>query len=334
MTRVCQHKLTLPSEVVAVGDFNSSLRVFEIPRVFTRKLPNEEQLLIDFVQREVQRKETLHQWHQRFYDGNTAIREAMARVAAEAALELERLEKETREREDMRVKREEAEELRRLAKERARNVFDLPEKLEKKWDEMNIRRLMRILMAKKKVDPQLLAKWTAPEKLRQVYVSKQRAAIDESFAQTANDLAALRAALIPVEVPDEDRINLVKQNLRQIALTDDEETLYYEEVQTQAASWVSVNILNYLDTFNTNVSCSKIEKHQQRPALDLAGILRRGRQRREVLNKSLGSNTQHRNTFYGGKNVTPVTKVEDDVDRNSTTTALEIDVAEAAETAS
>lgn len=48
-----------------------------------------------------------------------------------------------------------------------------------------------------------------------------------------------------------------------------------------------------------DVCVIQIEKHHERAPLDFAGILRRGRQRREVLNKTLGSNTQHRNTHYG-----------------------------------
>lgn len=212
--------------------------MFEIPKVFTRQLHNETDQLCEYVQREVARKETLQMWQNRFYDGNASVREAKVRAAAEAAVELERLEKEAKEREDMRAKREEAEVRRQLARERAKNVFDLPERLEKKWDEMNIRRLMRILMAKKQVDPQLLAKWTAPEKLRQKYDAKKRAAIEESFAQTADDMAALRAALIPIDVPDEDRINFVRHNLQAITLPDEEESVYYSEIFDKAMDWV------------------------------------------------------------------------------------------------
>lgn len=48
LTYVSQHKLTLPQEVIAVGDYNSSLRLLRIPSTLTTALPNEITVIKDF----------------------------------------------------------------------------------------------------------------------------------------------------------------------------------------------------------------------------------------------------------------------------------------------
>lgn len=239
LTSVSQHKLSLPSDVVAIGDFNSSLRMFEIPPVFRHALPDERQQLVVYVQREVARKAALERWQAQYYESNAPVRAARLQCAQEAAAEHERLEKLARERDEIAQKRAEAEERQQRNREHSRNIFDMPERLERKWDAMNIRRLMRILMAKKNVNPVQLAKWSVPEKRRQVYDAKKRSAIEESFRMAAVDMASLRATLLPVDVPEEDRMSDVIHNLSpitQVGAAD--EALHYEQVQTKSLNAV------------------------------------------------------------------------------------------------
>lgn len=239
LTSVSQHKLSLPTDVVAIGDFNSSLRLFEIPPVFRRALPDEQQQLRVYMQREVARKGALERWQAQFYESNGPVRAARVQCAQEAAAEHERLEKVARERDELAQKRAEDEQRQQRAKERSRNVFDMPERLERKWDAMNIRRLMRILMAKKNVNPEQLAQWSVPERRRQAYDAKKRAAIAESFRMAADDMAALRATLLPVDVPEEDRMSDVRHNLMAITqMSAADEALHYELVQTKSLNAV------------------------------------------------------------------------------------------------
>lgn len=65
-----------------------------------------------FINREVHRKGHLNNWQQVYYDGNKDIREAKKRTMQEAQAEVERLEKELKEKEELRIRKEE-EEIRR-----------------------------------------------------------------------------------------------------------------------------------------------------------------------------------------------------------------------------
>lgn len=47
LTIISQHKLTLPEEVVAVGDSSGSLRILKIPEALARPMENEVNVRID-----------------------------------------------------------------------------------------------------------------------------------------------------------------------------------------------------------------------------------------------------------------------------------------------
>lgn len=119
-------------------------------------------------------------------------------------------------------------------------MYDLPERLEKKWDEMNIKRLMKVLMSMKMVDPKILALWTKPEKDRIAYNARKQTAIELSFAKVNDDIAHLRARLLPVEKNDEDRMGYVRQNLQIISLSDDAECQFYQQLEQKAIHFVSL----------------------------------------------------------------------------------------------
>lgn len=62
-------------------------------------------------------------------------------------------------------------------------VYDLPERLEKKWNEQNYKRLLKIMMERKKVDKELLEKQTKILKDRMRYNEQKKVAIRENFSR-------------------------------------------------------------------------------------------------------------------------------------------------------
>lgn len=109
LTTISQHKLTLPEEVICVGDFNSSMRMLTIPNSLTRQETNEVQLLRASIKREEDRKKHLKNWQKTYYSAHDDVREAKKRAAEEAQAALERLEKEFKEKEELRQRKEEEE---------------------------------------------------------------------------------------------------------------------------------------------------------------------------------------------------------------------------------
>lgn len=153
------------------------------------------------------------------------------------------------------------------AKEKNKAVYDLPEQLEKKWDEMSIKRLMNVLMSMKMVDPKILALWTKPEKDRIAYNVRKQTAIEMSFAKVNDDIAQLRARLLPVEKNDEDRMGYVRQNLQIISLPDDAECQFYQQLEQKAIHFVSLFsriFLFYLELI-MNMYCRKTLIPKGRP---------------------------------------------------------------------
>lgn len=120
---------------------------------------------------------------------------------------------------------------RAIARQKNKLIFDLPERLEKKWNETNIKRLMKVLMSMKMIDPHLLAIWTKPEKDRIAYDERKRVAIAESFQKINEDVAKLRAKLFPVE----DRMDFIKEQCKFII---DAEFCDYDKIEKNALNYV------------------------------------------------------------------------------------------------
>lgn len=84
------------------------------------------------------------------------------------------------------------------------------EMMEKKWNEMNYERLLNTLMERRRLNPEILESLTQPEKERRKYQAEKKVAIKASFSRIKEELAELRAKLIPKEVIDDSREKLVK----------------------------------------------------------------------------------------------------------------------------
>lgn len=143
-------------------------------------------------------------------------------------------------------------------------VYDLPERLEKKWNEQNYKRLLKIMMERKKVDKELLEKQTKILKDRMRYNEQKKVAIKESFSRIDEDLSTIRARLIPVEEYQATREELATEFVDDILKTQ----LDYPDIEGKALE--------------------KIENLPETNPMTLPEILKRCKRNREILNESMG----------------------------------------------
>jgi hypothetical protein len=154
----------------------------------------------------------------------------------------------------------------RLAKKNARKmVYDLPERLEKKWNEQNFKRLLKVMMERKKVDRELLEKQTKILKERMLYNEKKKVAIKENLAKVGNDYSSIRARLIPTEEYCETRGDLVLENVDLIFTT---KSLDYNAIEQDALI--------------------QIENQVERKVMTYPELIMRCKSNREILNQSMG----------------------------------------------
>lgn len=147
-------------------------------------------------------------------------------------------------------------------------VYDLPERLEKKWNEQNYKRLLKVMMERKKVDKELLEKQTKILKDRMRYNAQKKVAIKENFSRIDEDLSTIRARLIPVEQYQATREELATEVVDDILQTE----LDYQIIEGEALEVV--------------------EMLPDMKPMTLPDILRRCKMNREILNQSVGGGTR------------------------------------------
>lgn len=76
-----------------------------------------------------------------------------------------------------------------------------------------MKRMMNAVLAKKFIDPELLALWSQPDKDRIAYNEQKHKAIAESFSKINEDIEELRSRLIPMETNNDDRVAIIKRNI-------------------------------------------------------------------------------------------------------------------------
>lgn len=232
-------------------------------------------------------------WQKKWLEKNQDIIEARIKAADESKLEFQRLENQKKREEELK-NRQVAEELRKKnLKDSKKIVFDLPERLEKKWDEMNFKRSMKILMIRKMVDPELLAKQTKPKKDIIKYNEEKKIAIKKSFMKIDEDVAVIRARLLPTETKEIDRLEIITDSVEGIMT----EELSYDQIESEALGWLHAN--------------------QIIPNITNSDIIKRGRQRREFINISVGSNTTHRNQYKKIKKNRRLSQIKEEVSLES-----------------
>lgn len=157
---------------------------------------------------------------------------------------------------------------RRAKKQAKKLVYDLPEKLEKKWNEQNYKRLLKIMMERKKVDKELLEKQTKILKDRIQYNEQKKVAIKENFSRIDDDLSSIRARLIPVEEYKATRAELATEVVDEIL-----------KIQ-----------LDYQKTDSTALEL--VESQPDMKPMTLSEILKCCKVNRDVLNTSVGGGSK------------------------------------------
>lgn len=104
-----QHKLPLTKRLIAIGDHNSSLRIFMLPNSFAQPREDEEKFLKKFIEKEVQRKRDQDQWREEWFEANKDIVDAKKDVEEQINDEQEKKDKMMKEIEDKRAAMQEAE---------------------------------------------------------------------------------------------------------------------------------------------------------------------------------------------------------------------------------
>lgn len=118
ITAVTEHRPSLPSKILGIGDYNSSIRMVKLPHSFDVPLDDElsvsmggllklfapsvtplpssprPQKLVKYVLRQIGRKRSIKAWENKYYEMNKDIIEAKRQAEEDARKEMERLEKE------------------------------------------------------------------------------------------------------------------------------------------------------------------------------------------------------------------------------------------------
>lgn len=114
--------------------------------------------------------------------------------------------------------------------------YDFAEKLSRKWDEMNMKRMMNAVLAKKFIDPELLALWSQPDKDRIAYNEQKQEAIAESFSKINEDIEELRSRLIPMEANDDDRVTIIR---RKIEILEENNGTKFDSIKAECSVQVT-----------------------------------------------------------------------------------------------
>lgn len=99
-----------------------------------------------------------------------------------------------------------------------------------------MKRMMNAVLAKKFIDPELLALWSQPDKDRISYNEQKHKAITESFSKINEDIEELRSRLIPMETNDDDRVTIIRRN---IEILENSSRNDYENLKDTSSTLVS-----------------------------------------------------------------------------------------------
>ncbi|XP_017066710.1 dynein intermediate chain 3, axonemal [Drosophila eugracilis] len=270
ITGITEHRPSLPYKILGIGDYNSSIRMVKLPHSFDVPLPNELQQLVNYVLKEERRKVGIQAWEQKYYELNKDIIEAKREAEAETRKEMERIEKE-QQLASMKKGHKSTEEGggggEEVKTKKTYSGLNYNEKMAVMWDELNLNRMMTILMSRKQMDPEKLARETALEKERHAYEAAKKKSHSDVLARVDNEIATLRARILPAEIQDMQRSEMIAERVKR----EVENGPTYEEVCED-----SFEILGMFNEFKP---------------IDYIEFLERGRQRRRLLDQSLGGNT-------------------------------------------
>ncbi|XP_063697460.1 dynein axonemal intermediate chain 3 [Culicoides brevitarsis] len=262
LTAMSQHQLSLARSVLVIGDYNSSLRVFLLPNAFVQMQTDEIEAVEQLFDRIEKIKIDQETWKRAWCDQNRDLIQSRLVAAAEMRAETKKI---MEEEEQAARARPSAVSTNKPKKDQKR--IDFAEAAEKKWNEQNYERLLKVLMERRRVNPEVLEKLTRPEKDRRQYQAEKKQAIEASFSRINEELAELRSKLIPKEVIDDSRERLVEG----VAETAVHQMKEYNHVRMEA-----------IDAIEKNAElCHDATANE---------ILERARQRREIIDRALGGN--------------------------------------------
>uniref|UniRef100_A0A182PKY4 WD repeat-containing protein 63 n=1 Tax=Anopheles epiroticus TaxID=199890 RepID=A0A182PKY4_9DIPT len=190
-----QHR-RIPQRHLAVADGSCNVRLLSIPAAFAEPRPSERKRFRQLIRAELARKHDQDAWVQRYYEQNREQIEAKLQAEREARELAERLELEKQEHDDF-LRRQAIEEAKKKALRDAEKRVDLSRRLEGRWRSRYYRALIRTMMARRHLSPELLAKQMHPERERRRYDVRKRTAIGESVAAAPEDYRRVQTTLDP-----------------------------------------------------------------------------------------------------------------------------------------
>lgn len=140
--------------------------------------------------------------------------------------------------------------------------------MRRQWYELNLNRLLNILMTRKRVNEKQLRQETVLEKERLAYEAAKKESLAEVLARVCDEVAAVRLRIYPQEIPDVQRSDMISFSVDTILQSVES----YQDIELEIS-----NVLGKADELQT---------------IDYAEFLHRGGERRKNINKSLGGNTQ------------------------------------------
>uniref|UniRef100_A0A182TMG4 Uncharacterized protein n=1 Tax=Anopheles melas TaxID=34690 RepID=A0A182TMG4_9DIPT len=188
-----QHR-RIPQRHLAVADGSCNVRLLSIPTAFAEPRPGERKRFRQLIRAELARKHDQDAWVQRYYEQNREQIEAKLQAEREARELAERLEVEKQEHDDF-LRRQAIEEAKKKAIRDAEKRVDLSRRLEGRWRSRYYRTLIRTMMARRHLSPELLAKQMHPERERRRYDVRKRATIGESVAAAPEDYRRVQQSL-------------------------------------------------------------------------------------------------------------------------------------------
>ncbi|KAM7350388.1 missing minor mitochondria [Cochliomyia hominivorax] len=264
VTSICEHKPNEPEKLLGIGDYNSSLRMVKLPKSLYQVMTQEIEDMKNYVIKEVSRKKEIQNWEQKYNEKHKEFIEAKLHAEQEAHKEMERLEKERALQANRKAKEEE--EAKKAAEPTTHMTYT--ERMKKQWYDLNLKRLLDILMSRKRVNEKQLNEQTALEKERLAYEKAKKDSLANVLKRVGDEVASVRLRIYPQEIPDLQRNDMIKESVDNIMLTVDS----YHSIEDEANE-----IINGFDGFDS---------------IDFTEFLHRGLERRKLLNKSLGGNTE------------------------------------------
>uniref|UniRef100_A0A182QVK8 WD repeat-containing protein 63 n=1 Tax=Anopheles farauti TaxID=69004 RepID=A0A182QVK8_9DIPT len=268
-----------PHRHLAVADGSCNVRLLSIPAAFAEPRPSERKRFRALVRSELARKHDQDAWVQRYYEQNREQIEAKLRAEREARELAERLEVEKQEHDDF-LRRQAIEEAKKKALRDAEKRVDLSRRLEGRWRTRYYRALIRTMMARRQLSPELLAKQMHPERERRRYDVRKRTTIVESVAAAPEDYRRVQSVLVPGTQRTMAEVPMAAAATSTVQLRETVRTRFREELgDYPRVSWEAKEVLR---NFRLPVELDSV-----------VSIVAKGRARRDLVLSDDHGNLEH-----------------------------------------